>query len=303
MVLDDLDVDLARTEPVVVEHGDETYEVLQEAQREALEEGIRTAFGSESFESFREVSDSWKEGSYSDEGQTFERIASSFVTIDCELRNANLDGRGPNGKEPEVGAVLESFSEDFIREKFGDRVVSYRGIHTYDGLASAVVESLDPTCTTSALECTKVVNFTTERNVADYHGTLVVEKRVSADSVVLAADFLLPYLDGGEIHKPEAEIRVAGDQVESFPSDNLLPPGLDTPVEELFDPNVENTPREDDLAAGILKILSEENETIPYDETVDRVLKWFDSYARRNPLAALNLRGVVEDVTDEPVGS
>lgn len=296
-VADEMSVDLSRCVTVDCEHSDGTYEILSEPTRERLQTEMLDAFSERDVSSVVRLSHSWKEGSYSDDGQTYERIFDAYLETSSPLRNGKLNGRAPEGEEAAVMGCWYELSQSFLTENGHGELVMYRGIHTYDGLVEALTSVFDSTSSTTPLTFTKVANFTTDRGTADYYGTSVITQLVSPSEVAFAADFLLPYTDdSGRVEKAEAEIRMIGEEVDEVDTADIYLPNSARTVLEAFADPTGNSPAEYDRTAGYIRLLADNDVEISERSSADLIGNWFDHYTRHAPLKALSLRADVESV-------
>lgn len=302
--IDELSVNVTQCEEVECEYGSDTYHILSKTEREKIKKELKKKYSKDDFLDVKSLSFSWKEESYSDDGQTLERIFDSYCETCLPIRNGNLDGRPPKGDEVKIIGCWHEISKKYLSENISDAFIAYRGIGTYDGLVESLLDVFDTDQFTTTLSFTKISNFTLDKSTADFYGTAVVKSEIAAEDVAFAADFLLPYLaQDGHIEKTEAELRVIGERIQTVSTDNIRLPNSDKSIYKTFDQPAQNSLTQHDHAAGLIEILSEYDEEISDTESVDAIRNWYHHYAKEVPTEALSLKEDVESVINQPVGS
>lgn len=294
-------LELSETESFELENSTESAAVLAATQRELLLETLSEKVD-DGVESFCEISHSWKDGSYCDDGQTLERIYKEPFDVDADLRNGDLDGRSPRDGEPAVAEALKMVSEAYLDTHRDTPVQLYRGINTYDGLCEAVSELLQAGGTGVELDLTVLSNFTTEKPIADHYGTLVVETEVNLSQVALAADSLLPVEDADGLDSHDAEVRVFGTPKIRVRSDGLLLPGFTRSVIDAIESPESNSPDHHDIVAGVVTKLAEKSVQLGPDAS-ESVVDWYEVFTGVSPMEAIALREDVDEVLHGSVDS
>lgn len=295
-------VDLSETCVHQLEHVDGSAEVLSGPERQKLENRLSDAFP-EATDQFYDLSYSWKDGSYCDDAQTLERVYDEAFDVDAPVRNGELDGRAPQRGETVVAEVLHEVTQLWLTRHHGDSLQLYRGIRTHDGLCEAVAAILDTQEAAPKLELTVLSNFTLDRRIADYYGTLVIKTVVEPDRVALAADSLLPAEGADGIADHEAEMRVFGSSPERVRADNLLLSKSDRSLMDSVTKPKRNSPDEHDVVAGVVNLIAD-NAVRLSQEASERLTEWYEVFLKRSPEAALALRddlaAVLHENTDPP---
>lgn len=294
-------VELSETESFELEPSDEFAAVLAARQRELLLETLSEEVDS-GVESFREISHSWKDGSYCDDGQTLEHIYKEAFDVEAPLRNGKLDGRSPCDGEPTVAEALKKVSEAYLNTHYGTRLRLYRGIRTHDGLCEVVSELLQDGVSSAALDLTVLSNFTTEKAIADHYGKLVVKTEVDLDQVAFAADPILPVENGDSLDDHDAEIRVFGDPKVRVRSDELLLPEFTRSLIDAVESPASNSSDHHDIVAGVVEKLAEESVQLGPDAS-ESILDWHRALAEVLPMRAVTLRDDVAEVLHDSVDS
>ena len=279
-----------------------TYEILHRSERERFREALKSNFSEAAVTDFVDLSYDWKEGSYSDAGQTLERIFDQALDIDCNERNGSLNGREPRENEVDIAKHYYLLSSEYLQDHFGEEISIYRGIG--HEVAQIAVELLDNYGQEEhELILSKLDNFSTDRLTAEEYGLLIIACEAEISSVALAADYVIPYKRESIMTKSEAELRIRGDHVRTVESDRITPPDIDSSLEGLLEEPLDLSINEHDVVARVIeKIYESDNYSLNTTEGKQIVTNWYSSYAKASPENALSLReaytGVVGSGTE-----
>jgi len=232
----------------------------------------------------------WKRSSYGNYAQTHEALYKDEFNIASPLRNGDLIHAEPTNTQKKLARDLYQQTQQFLRRVFGSSVTVYRGIKYQ--LSAFIREVLaNPDKDTLPVSFTCLGNLTADPIIAKNYGYAVLECEIPTDEVLLAPDFILPFVKDGEIANKDAELRVHGDAIQQVTTDQvLLPTTMEPLIDRLKYPKRCNEEGHLDIAA-IVSYLAESGFSLSNPHAISRLWDWFDAFSDRvgvERLALLN---------------
>jgi hypothetical protein len=277
------------------------YRALSSAKRQRLCERLRDRHGARAVDTVLGPLYDWKKSSYANYAKTHELLFRAANDIDAPARNGDLLGVDPTADQRAVATALCEVSRRFTDRHFSSRIDIYRGLrHLTPALFLDI--AANPTQMEHDLDWMAVTNFTTDRVVAESYGQIVLGVTVPTEQLLLAVDYLFPYVVGGDVRHADAEVRVDGSAIPPVSTDRLLLPGTRTELREAIH-NPSNARWTDhDRIAEIIRTCCERGLGVSDEDAAETLWEWFDAYRAGADAADRQRLGAVETYIRELTG-